>query len=157
MGARSRPTYPARASQRDDWSTAGALASRLWLAARGVQPPGTGGWHAEVSIGIADERLTAPIDPATDTGLRVDIYSEEWGFVFCQAGRASWIRVTDIPFVHGRDDFALLELTPPLKELGTLVRIIERRQSLAFHREHAYVRTNIENAEPALRRWALSL
>lgn len=157
MGARSRPTSTARASQRDDWSTAGALAARSWLAARGINPPGIARWNADVSLGIHDEAPSPGFDPETDTRFRVEIYSEEWGYLFCHAGRASWIRVTDIAFVHGRDDFALLAQTPALDALRTLVRMIERRHTLTFRREHAYVRTNLAHAEPALRRWALSL
>ncbi len=156
MGVRAVSTRP-RASHQDHWTNAGVLAARAWLAERGVRAPDGQRWHADITLAVSD----APAEPAfnldTDTRFRIEIYSEEWGFFFCHGGHASWIRITDIPFVHGRDDFKLLELTPPLKELSRLVRVLENRHTIRFRREHALVRTNVAGAEPAVRRWVLSL
>src|SRR5947207_487774 len=84
--------------------------------------------------------VLGPFDERTDTRFRVEIYSEEWGFLFCHAGQASWIRVTDVPFVHGRDDFKLLPSMPALKDLGTLLRSVEQQHHVRFRRRNALVR-----------------
>jgi hypothetical protein len=158
MGERSRAlSVRPRASDHDSWTNAGLLAARSWLAARRIHPPGIRRWHADVSLDIADRPAVATFDVNTDTRFRIEIYSEEWGFFFCHGGQASWIRVTDIPFVHGRDDFKLLTQTPSLDEIATVLRGVERRFELDFRREHALVRTNLANAEPAIRRWVMSL
>lgn len=104
-----------------------------------------------------DAMPAAEIDERRDTRLRIEIYSEEWGFQFCHQGRGSWIRITDIPFVHGRDDFQLLALAPALKDLRMLVRRVERDHEIQLNRERAYVRTNLPNAEPSIREWIRTL
>ena len=58
------------------------------------------------------------------------ISSTEWGFVLCHAGWTSWIRVTDVPFVHERDDFRLLNQVPPLRDMGSLVQLVEDRYDI---------------------------
>jgi hypothetical protein len=146
-----------RASSHDQWTNAGVLAARSWLAARGITPTGVHRWHVEVQLGVVDAPPPARFDIEHDTRFRIEIYSEEWGYFCCHGGQASWIRVTDIPFVHGRDDFRLLTLTPGLKDLATIVRTFEKRLDVKLRREHALVRTNLVNAEPAIRRWVQSL
>lgn len=79
------------------------------------------------------------------------------GIFFCQQGQASWIRVTDVAFAHGRDDFKLLSLMPPLKDLGTLLETIERTHAIRFRREHGCVRTNVARAEAAAKQWLKTL
>lgn len=138
-------------------TTAGMLAARTWLTARSLTAPTLTRWHATVSLGITDQRPTVELDERVDTRFRIEIYSEEWGYFFCHGGRASWIRVTDIPFVHGRDDFQLLAATPALKDLGQLLRRVEKQHGLRFRRDHALVRTNLAHAELEIRRWVLSL
>jgi hypothetical protein len=133
------------------------LAARAWFRDRALSAPGLLRWHAEVLLDVVDQPARDQFDERTDTRFRLEIYSEEWGFLFCHAGRASWIRVTDVPFVHGRDDFRLLSTTPALRDIGHLLRAVEQRHGLQFRRRNAHVTTNIPNAEPAIRRWVESL
>lgn len=137
-------------------TTAGMLAARAWFHARALSTPGLLRWHAEILLDVVDQPAREKFDERTDTRFRVEIYSEEWGFLFCHAGQASWIRVTDIPFVHGRDDFRLLSLTPALKDIGVLLRSLEQRHRIQFRRRNAVVSTNIPHAEPPIRRWVES-
>ena len=88
--------------------TAGKLAAQGWLRARALSAPAFTAWHVEVSLDVRDEPAPMLFDERRDTRLRIEIYSEEWGVFFCHHAKASWIRVTDIAFVHGRDDFNLL-------------------------------------------------
>ncbi len=138
------------------WSSAGALAARAWLHERNITSPEFQRWYAHVVLGVAD-RPPAQLDERTATYFRLEIYSEEWGYFFGHAKAASWIRVTDTPFVHGRDDYRLLARTPPLREIGQLVRALERQHGLAFRREHALVRTNLAGAETRIRAWVQTL
>lgn len=133
------------------------LAARAWFNARTLSAPGLLRWHAEILLDVVDQPAREKFDERTDTRFRIEIYSEEWGYLFCHGGSASWIRVTDIPFVHGRDDFRLLPLTPALKDIGSLLRTVEQRHAIQFRRRNAQVNTNIPNAEPSLRRWVESL
>ncbi len=110
-------------------------------------------WHVAIGLDVRDEPARASFDEQTDSRFHIEIYAEEWGFFFCHAGRASWIRVTDQPFVHMRDDYGLLALTPPLDAIGTLLRKTEQEHQLAFRRKLAFVSTSVANAEPAIRRW----
>jgi hypothetical protein len=136
---------------------AGAVAAAVWLADRGLSATLLKRWHVEISLSTADTPASLTFDDRADTRFHIDIYSEEWGFFFCHAGRASWIRVTDIPFVHGRDEFALLVQTPPLDDIGGLLRRIEKHHDLSFKRQLALVRTNIPGSESVIRRWIESL
>lgn len=138
-------------------TTSGMLAARAWLDARALSAPALIRWHATIVLGIDDWTPDLELDETEDTRFRIEIYSEEWGYLFCHRGRASWIRVTDIPFVHGRDDFQLLRVSPPLKDLGRLLRSVEKQHGLRFERDHALVRTNLPNAEAGIRRWVQSL
>jgi hypothetical protein len=137
-------------------ATAGVVAAREWLAARGLTPPELTRWHATILVGTEDHPPELEIDERRETRFRIEIYAEEWGFFFCHGGRSSWIRVTDIAFVHGRDDFQLLAVTPPLVHLGILLRRFEADHSVRFQREHAVLRTNLD-AEAELHRWVRSL
>lgn len=160
MSSRSRFTTGSRdpsATGRDSTTTAGMLAASAWFRARALSAPGLVRWHAEILLDVVDQPARDRFDERTDTRFRLEIYSEEWGFLFCHAGDASWIRVTDIPFVHGRDDFRLLSITPPLKEIGHLLRTMEQRHAIQFRRRRALVTTNIPSSEPAIRRWVEAL
>jgi hypothetical protein len=137
-------------------ATPGVQAARAWLAARGLTPPALTRWHATILLGTEDRPPELEIDERRDTRFRIEIYSEEWGFFFCHGGHSSWIRVTDIAFVHGRDDFHLLGVTPALVDLGKLLRRFESDHSVRFQREHAVLRTNLD-AEAELHRWVRSL
>ena len=163
MGVRARSRsapawlYEVHASDQSTASTAGKRAAHGWLQSQGLSAPALTPWHVEVSFDVRDTAATLLFDERRDTRFRIEIYSEEWGFFFCHRGKASWIRTTDISFVHGRDDFGLLPSTPPLKDIGALLGSIQRQHALTFRREHALVRTNLQSAELAIRLWILSL
>lgn len=127
---------------------AGPLASAAWLVARDLQSQAR--WWVEVTFATR----TADGEPAR---LQLEIYTEEWGFLFEHGSRSSWIRVTDIPFAHGRDDLHLLPETPPLREIARLVAALEARFELDFPREHAVIRTSLRDSVPAIRAWAATL
>lgn len=163
MGLRARSrrlsewSYEVHASSSATSATAGKLAAQAWLREQKLSAPALLPWHAEISLDVRDVPATLHFDERRDTRFRLEIYSEEWGFFFCHGGQASWVRITDIPFVHGRDEFGLLQLVPPLRDIGSLLRMIEQRHQIAFRREHALVRTNLPSAEPAIRLWVQSL
>jgi hypothetical protein len=138
-------------------STLGSLAAASWLSARGATAPTLERWHVEVALDVVQRRAPSEFDETTSSRFHLDIYLEEWGVFFCHAGQSSRIRVTDIAFVHGRDDFQLLGVTPQLKDIGWLLRHVESRHGLEFMREHADIRTNVANVEPAVRSWIASL
>ena len=129
----------------------GPLASASWLLERNLTSPEQR-WYVEVALGTGD----APPDDDTGTLLRIELFSEEWGFWFRHADQVSWIRVTDLPFVHGRDDHALLRDTPALRTFGKLVRALERRFDVSFAPEHARIRTSLFGSEAAIRDWLTS-
>jgi hypothetical protein len=143
---------------RGSWAGAGATAARSWLEARGVDsPPGLTRWHAEIFLDRVDAPARLEFDEHEDSRFHIDIYSEEWGFYFCHLGRVSWIRITDIPFVHGRDDHSLLSQTPALENIGALLRSLEKKHDVTFYRQHALVRTNVVAAETMIRSWLQQL
>ena len=134
----------------------GSRASFDWLASRGQLAPSTR-WHVAVGLDTRDEPAPASFDENTDSRFHIEIYSEEWGFFFCHRARASWIRITDVAFVHMRDDYGLLARVPALPAIGELLRAMESEHGLAFKREHAYVNTSLIGAEPEIRAWIASL
>jgi hypothetical protein len=155
-GRRSAPSE--RLSTGRYSNSAGASAAHSWITALGLHPPpGALRWHAEISLDVIDGPARADFDERVDTRFHIDVYSEEWGFFFCHAGLTSWIRITDIAFVHGRDEHHLLTETPSLDGIGELMRRLEAKHHVRFNREHAIIRTNIVAAEPLLRRWLLTL
>lgn len=136
----------------------GPLASASWLAAREIVPAAPH-WSAEIIFDSAEYLDADPtaFDERVHTRFKLDIFAEEWGFKFCYRGRLSWIRVTDIRFVHGRDDHELLPITPPLRKIGSLLSQIESRYDITFPRMHADVVTTIPGAEDAILAWACSI
>lgn len=126
----------------------GPLATAAWLVARGLTPAPSR-WDAEILLGASNH----PPDDDSPTLLRVELFSEEWGFSFRHDAKTSWIRVTDLPFVHGRDDHGLLAATPALRAFGSLVRTLEARFELRFAVEAAVVRSSLLGAESAIRTW----
>lgn len=114
-------------------------------------------WHVEIALDVADGPAPSEFDERTATRFHIDLYSEEWGIFFCHGGRSSWVRVTDIAFVHGRDDFGLLAEMPALRDLGPWLRRLEQQYRVQFQRGFALVRTNLASAEPVIRRWITSL
>lgn len=138
-------------------TTAGALAAATWLRTRGVSPPSRTRWHVEIALDVVHDRAPTDYDDASATRFHLNIYTEEWSVYFLHHGRSSWIRVTDIAFVHGRDDHHLLALVPPLKDVGRLLRQLETTHDIRFQRQHAAIHTNLPNAEPTIRDWLASL
>jgi hypothetical protein len=119
--------------------TLGADAAAKWLAALSLEP--TPRWYAEIELANGESRF------------QLNIYAEEWGFAFHHGDQASWIRVTDIPFVHGRDDYSLLAHTPDLLDIGGFITSLEKTHGLAFARHDAVVRTNLDGAKDVIRAW----
>lgn len=145
-GGRGRRKSDKQRSLRDQlvvspaFSTLGAAAADRWLRALGLEP--TPRWHCEIAaFGPGEVRFD------------LNIYAEEWGFCFRSGERASWIRVTDVAFVHGRDDFDLLAKTPDLLAIGPLLEKLEHDHGISFARATASVRTNLADAAPIVRDW----
>src|ERR1051325_11258092 len=134
----------------------GSVAAGAWLMALDLSPS-PARWYAEIAMNVRDTAATFVVDDRADTYFRIDVYAEEWGFYFCHRDKASWIPVTDIAFVHGQDDFQLLRATPRLDKIGTLVQELEHRHDLRFRLDLAAIRSNVANAELAIRRWVSSL
>lgn len=153
----SRGALGARASSSRSWSSVGAIAAASWVRGRGLATTGLSRWHIEIQLDVVDAPAPADYEEATASRFHLDIYTEEWGHYFCHGGRSSWIRVTDLAFVHGRDDFQLLTVTPPLPEIGRLVRQLEQKYGVLFRRDRALIRTNLARAEAAVRTWLATL
>ena len=126
--------------------TAGAAASTAWLEERGLDAAHTPHWYIEITID----------SDTVETCFELNIYPEEWGFVFRRGARVSSIRVTDIAFVHGRDDHQLLADTPSLANIGELLAWIERRYDVVLHRTRATVKSNLVRATAVVRPWLVS-
>jgi len=137
-------------------STLGATVAATWLRSLG-HPATTERWHVEIALDVIDRRAPVTFDEARATRFHIDAYLEEWGLYFCHGGRWSWIRVTDIAFVHGRDDHGLLAWGPTLEDVGALLRRLEGMHGISFHRKHANIRTNLAGVEPAVRGWLATL
>lgn len=136
----------------------GSEASAGWLRLRSIStPPTTLRWHVEIAMGLEPSPPPPDFDESRTSRFHIDIYSEEWGVFFCHAGRASWIRVTDLAFVHGRDEHGLLGIVPSLRDISLLLRELERRYDLQFQRSHAAIRTNLANGEAQIRAWLATL
>ena len=152
--AESPPAHPIGTPQGLSPNT-GPLASAAWLVARNLTSPEPR-WYAHVLLD-ADPQATFEVDETVGTRFQLEIYAEEWGFVFSHQQRVSWIRVTDIAFVHGRDDHQLLADAPPLREIGAYLRALERRYAIAFPRHALHVRTSLPGSEHVIRAWAREL
>jgi hypothetical protein len=142
-----RPPHPLGAPQRSLSTNTGPLASAAWLAERAVLP-GQPKWFVEI-------RFLAKDDPSTC--FQLDIYAEEWGFQFQRDGRSSWIRVTDTPFVHGRDDFDLRDRAQSLRDIGGLIRWIDEQVGVHLERDAPGIRSNIAHAYAPVRAWIATL
>lgn len=147
----------ARASSQQSWSSTGAVAAAKWVHERGIPVMGGQRWHIEIALDVAGVPATVDFDEKSATRFHLDIYSEEWGHYFCHAGRSSWIRITDVAFVHGRDEHHLLGVTPSLRDVGQLVRHLEQKNAIRFRRDLALVRTNLAGVEAKIRQWLVAL
>ena len=121
----------------------GPLASSAWLVALGLLPDRER-WFVEIELtGTGDA-------PAT---FVLEIYAEEWGFQLHHDGRSSWIRVTDVPFAHVRDEHGLRAHLPKLRDIRSFIRQLESRFGVQLDRAAPRIRTSIVGAEAALRAW----
>jgi hypothetical protein len=126
-------------------NTMGARATAAWLEERGLDPHNTPRWYVEVTL--------EALDAARDVRFELNIYPEEWGYILRVGPRVSSIRITDVAFVHGKDDHQLLSLTPELAKIGDLIALIETRRMVAFRRTRATVRSNLTRAASVVRAW----
>lgn len=131
----------------------GALAAAAWCAARELYPRQPR-WAVTVAL---DSVPGSMLDEAPlDARFTLEIYAEEWGYSVRRGAAMSWIRVTDVAFVHGRDDFSLLRRTPRLDRIDELVRVIEAEHEIRFDRTRPLIRTSI-GGEDVIARWIAEL
>jgi hypothetical protein len=127
--------------------TQGAAASAAWLDLQGLDAARTPHWYVEITI---------PSTSASDSRFELNIYPEEWGFVFRRGPRISSVRVTDVPFVHGRDDHKLVDEVPPLAEIHRLLDSLEARHGMELLRTKTTVKSNLVRASAIVRAWLVS-
>src|SRR5687767_3532480 len=96
----------------------GADEAAAWLAARGIATGGKTRWNVNIALDVVDAPATAAYAGDTATRFHLDIYRDEWGFVFVHRGKTSHIRRTDRAFVSGTDGHALLARMPPLADVA---------------------------------------
>lgn len=120
--------------------TLGADAAERWLMTLGLRASPR--WYIEIVMPGGE-----------GTRLDLNVYGEEWGYVFQHAGRTSWIRITDIAFVHGRDEHALLASTPDLLDMHALLAQLEASHGVRFARATAIVHSNLPGATERVRTW----
>lgn len=124
--------------------TLGALASRAWIDRHGIAGP-FDGWFVEIQI-----RADVP-----EVRFELNVYPEEWGFVFRVGKKVSSIRITDVPFVHGVDELKLLSRTPTLDELPGFLASLQTEHAMVFDADGASVHTNLDESRvtTTVRRW----
>lgn len=129
---------------RSDGVNTGVLASAAWCVALDLFPQAPR-WSVEICLDnvSGSERDAAPIDAR----FSLEIFSDEWGFCFRRGTATSWIRVTDIAFVHGQDDFELLRRTPRLDKIGILLRALEAEHDIRFDRTRPLIRSSFDCAD----------
>jgi hypothetical protein len=149
FSATNRPWVESHAPQKH----AGMLAATAWLEARGLRTRTGADWDVAIALDVSELPASPCIKNPADSRFHIAISAAEWGFFFCHRGRASWIRVKDVPFVNECDDHRLVQEVPPLRDLGRLIQTVERRNGILFRRLRASVRTNLVDAEPQIRGW----
>jgi hypothetical protein len=158
-GSRARPNKMNRAKRTTNsppaFMTVGAAAAATWLRERRLRASKS--WFVELALDTSDRPASITFSHDTDNRFHLNLYPDEWGVFFCHGSRASWIRVTDEPFVHGRDDHQLLGQLPELHQIGYLLHALEDRYGLQFRREHALVRTALAGGDKQIRSWLESL
>lgn len=122
--------------------TKGAAEPADWARSRGLDVSRARHWYVEVQIAT----------DAPGTLIELNIYPEEWGLVFRRDGRVSSIRVTDVPFVHGLDDFKLLPMMPALADLDRLLDALQHRFEITFDRSRPKVHSNVKHVD-GVRAW----
>jgi hypothetical protein len=135
--------------------TVGSSAISLWLRENGLEAADKN-WRATIVLPVV-LRDVLSTTPPTETWFEVELEPDKWGLCFCHAGRTSRIRVTDMATVDGCDDHELLVITPQLRDLGRLLRHLEHRHAVRFHRDAAEVRTEHSTIKDAALRWLARL
>jgi len=139
---RQQQPHPIGTPERGLSTNTGALSASAWLVDRGITPVDQR-WFVELALDV----------PGQDTQFQLDVYAEEWGFQFRHEGRTSWIRVTDVPFVHGQDEHRLLGRTPRLRDIALFVAQLEREHAVRFDRESPWIHSNIPGAATIVKSW----
>jgi hypothetical protein len=113
-------------------------------------------WRATIVLPVMLHDVLAGSQP-TETRFELELEPDKWGLCFSHGGRTSRIRVADMAKVDGSDDHELLVITPQLRDLGRLLRHLEHRHALRFHRDSAEVRTEHPPIKDAALRWLARL
>jgi hypothetical protein len=129
--------------------------SAMWLAARRLNSPARKHWMVAIVLDAAAPRGTS-VGAEDNTRLYIEIDSTEWGILFCRGNDSSWIRVSNVPRVHECDDFGLLPYVTDLRDLGAIIRLLERRFHIQFRRQHATIHTDLVDAQQKILLWVLS-
>jgi hypothetical protein len=135
--------------------TVGATAVTQWLRENGLELAATD-WKATIILPVMLRDVLASSQPV-ETRFEVELEPDKWRLCFSHAGQTSRIRVADMAAVDGCDDHNLLVITPQLRDLGRLLRQLERRHALRFHRDSAEVRTEHPPIKDAALRWLARL
>jgi hypothetical protein len=139
------------------WTTIGARESMDWLDARGLIVVQGKRWFVEIGLDVVDRPASLTYSGDTDTRFHLNVYPEEWSVFFCHGSRASWVRVTDEAFVHGRDEHHLLGELSSIARVEDLLETLEKRYHLEFRRDRALIRSNVVGAKAAVRDWLSTL
>lgn len=135
--------------------TVGSNAVKQWLRENGLESA-TSDWRATIVLPVMLRDVLAGSE-AVETRFEVELEPDKWSLCFSHAGRTSRIRVADLASVDGCDDHDLLVITPQLRDLGRLLRQLEQRHALSFHRDSAEVRTEHPPIKDAALRWLARL
>lgn len=135
--------------------TVGSTAVARWLRDNGLDSAASD-WRATIVLPVMLRDVLTTLPPA-ETRFELELQPEKWGLCFSHAGRTSRIRVADMAAVDGCDDHDLLVITPQLRDLGRLLRHLEHRHALRFHRDSAEVRTEHPPIKDAALRWLARL
>jgi hypothetical protein len=133
------------------------FAVAAWLSERGIMPPAGQPWRVEICFDAIAHSAARVFAETIDTRFRLVILPSEWAYYFSHGGRVSEVRVTDAARSAGRDDHNLATSTPPLKNIGTLVRQLEHRFGASLSRSNAKIETSLPGTEPIIRAWVMSL
>jgi len=157
LDKRPRPPRQLSAqSRKADPPAAGPAGPAAWLARLGLQPA-TPHWFAAVVLDVLDAPAPMVFETTRASRLHVRIEHHGWIFFFCHQGSSSEIEIGTVVKARVRDDFNLVRGMRPLERLDELVRDLEQSHSIAFKRDHAMVRSDIDSAEPIIRKWVRSL
>lgn len=138
---------------------AGALAAATWLRDRRLACPAEGSWDVTIALEVGNRPAPPYICSPADTRFELSITPTAWEFLFRHRGHASSIRVTDVALINDSDEHDLIRQVPPLRNIGALLRTLERNHAIAFRRDRACIRTTLSgaNADASIRSWVAEL